>query len=218
MNYLPSLKLYIGKQEIFTEEEMEEADRLEKEWLHSQKRLSTFDLAETFPEAKRAVEKNTKENIASLKKRQEVLREVIREQTEQMNRDPQNAKLYKSWIEDSEKQIVQTDKKIKRLAFYKAAWQKPKAELLSGKITDGDIERAKEVAIEGFYDNQLVKSGRRLAGLCEFHEDRTPSFTIYTDQNRWYCFSCAEGGDVISYVQKKYHLEFIDAIKRILKK
>ena len=47
---------------------------------------------------------------------------------------------------------------------------------------------------------ELRRSGRRLVGLCPFHEDRRPSLLIYEDTSSWFCFSCNAGGDVIDFV------------------
>ena len=47
---------------------------------------------------------------------------------------------------------------------------------------------------------ELRRSGRRLVGLCPFHEDRRPSLVVYTESGRWFCFGCDQGGDVIDFV------------------
>ena len=44
--------------------------------------------------------------------------------------------------------------------------------------------------------------GGSLKGLCPFHDEKTPSFNVTPARGLWYCFSCAEGGDVIKFVQK----------------
>lgn len=57
---------------------------------------------------------------------------------------------------------------------------------------------------------------RRNVGLCPLHEERTPSFRIYPNNNSWYCFGCGEGGDVIDLVMKTQGLSFSKALKFIL--
>ena len=54
-----------------------------------------------------------------------------------------------------------------------------------------------------------------LKGLCPFHEEKTPSFTIRPALGVWHCFGCSEGGDVISFVQKVEHLSFAEAVERL---
>ncbi len=52
-------------------------------------------------------------------------------------------------------------------------------------------------------------------GLCPFHDEKTPSFTIRPALGTWHCFGCGEGGDVISFVQKIDHLTFVEAVERL---
>jgi DNA primase len=54
-----------------------------------------------------------------------------------------------------------------------------------------------------------------LKGLCPFHDEKTPSFTIRPAVGAWHCFGCGEGGDVISFVQKVDHLSFAEAVERL---
>ena len=57
-----------------------------------------------------------------------------------------------------------------------------------------------------------------LKGLCPFHDEKTPSFTIRPAMGTYKCFGCDEGGDVISFVQKVEHLTFADAVERLAAK
>ncbi len=62
----------------------------------------------------------------------------------------------------------------------------------------------------------LKRTGGKLKGLCPFHQEKTPSFTVSPDIGRWYCFgSCAEGGDVFKFVQKIENLSFPEALERL---
>jgi DNA primase len=54
-----------------------------------------------------------------------------------------------------------------------------------------------------------------LKGLCPFHDEKTPSFTIRPAMGTYHCFGCGESGDVISFVQKVEHLAFADAVERL---
>ena len=54
-----------------------------------------------------------------------------------------------------------------------------------------------------------------LKGLCPFHEEKTPSFHVRPAMQRWHCFSCAEGGDVISYIMKKTGADFTETIETL---
>ncbi len=60
---------------------------------------------------------------------------------------------------------------------------------------------------------QLKRRGRNLVGLCPFHNEKTPSFNIYSENGSFYCFGCGTGGDVITFVMKIEHLDYMEAIK-----
>ncbi|GAB7386334.1 DNA primase [Bacillaceae bacterium] len=60
---------------------------------------------------------------------------------------------------------------------------------------------------------QLKKSGRYYFGLCPFHSEKTPSFSVSPDKQIFHCFGCGAGGDVISFIRKIEGLEFLEAVK-----
>lgn len=66
----------------------------------------------------------------------------------------------------------------------------------------------------GSYVN-LKRAGRNLNGLCPFHNEKTPSFTVYTDTQSFYCFGCGAGGDVFTFTRKIENLDYIEAVKRL---
>ena len=59
----------------------------------------------------------------------------------------------------------------------------------------------------------LRPRGRTRVGLCPFHGEKTPSFTVYPDNNSFYCFGCGAGGDVITFVKKIERLDYMDAVR-----
>lgn len=61
----------------------------------------------------------------------------------------------------------------------------------------------------------LKRAGRNLNGLCPFHNEKTPSFTVYTDTSSFYCFGCGAGGDVFSFIRKIENLDYIEAVKKL---
>src|SRR5207247_1074389 len=73
------------------------------------------------------------------------------------------------------------------------------------------VERVKSlnpiVQVIGQYV-QLRPSGSNLVGLCPFHEDRIPSFTVYPSTGTFHCYGCGKHGDVISFVGWIEHLNF----------
>lgn len=59
----------------------------------------------------------------------------------------------------------------------------------------------------------LKKRGNTSVGLCPFHNEKTPSFTVYNDTQSFYCFGCGAGGDAIGFIRKIENLDYIDAVK-----
>ena len=59
----------------------------------------------------------------------------------------------------------------------------------------------------------LKKVGRRWSGLCPFHTEKTPSFSVNAEEGFYYCFGCHASGDAISFVRAVDHLDFVDAVR-----
>lgn len=60
---------------------------------------------------------------------------------------------------------------------------------------------------------RLTKRGRLLTGLCPFHNEKTPSFTVYPDSQSFYCFGCGAGGNAITFIQRVENLQYVEAIQ-----
>ena len=59
----------------------------------------------------------------------------------------------------------------------------------------------------------LKRRGKNLVGLCPFHNEKTPSFTVYPETQSYYCFGCGAGGDVVTFVRNIENLDYIEAVK-----
>lgn len=59
----------------------------------------------------------------------------------------------------------------------------------------------------------LKKNGSRYWGLCPFHHEKTPSFSVNGEQNLYYCFGCKAGGNVVQFVEKMEHLTYREAVE-----
>ena len=84
------------------------------------------------------------------------------------------------------------------------------------RIKDSSVETVKAVAdivalVEPY--TRLRKSGARYVGLCPFHQEKTPSFGVTPDRGTFKCFGCGEGGDAITFVEKKENVDFVGAIE-----
>ena len=61
----------------------------------------------------------------------------------------------------------------------------------------------------------LRRRGKNLVGLCPFHNEKTPSFTVYPENGSFYCFGCGVGGDVITFVRRMENLDYMEAVKQL---
>ena len=64
----------------------------------------------------------------------------------------------------------------------------------------------------------LKRRGKTLVGLCPFHNEKTPSFTVYPESQSFYCFGCGSGGDAVTFLRKIENLDYIDAVKALADK
>ena len=62
---------------------------------------------------------------------------------------------------------------------------------------------------------QLKQSGKNLFGLCPFHEERTPSFSVAEDKQIFHCFSCGRGGNVFKFLMELQNISFPEAVKKV---
>src|SRR3954452_4768388 len=83
-------------------------------------------------------------------------------------------------------------------------------------ISPDSLERVKQTAdivevVSAHTD--LRRQGARWVGLCPFHEERTPSFSVDAQEKLYHCFGCGVGGDTIKFVEEKEGLSFADAVE-----
>jgi DNA primase len=91
-----------------------------------------------------------------------------------------------------------------------------------GRISDDDIAAVRErVPLEQVVADHVAlrnAGGGRLKGLCPFHDEKTPSFTVNTALGFYKCFGCGASGDVITFVRQIDHLDFADAIEMLARR
>ena len=114
--------------------------------------------------------------------------------------------------------ISNLERGIRRIRYLKNEHLKHATRTYDSKITDDDIQRAKDIPIDAMFAGPLRKLGKRATGNCPFHEETTGSFTIYLDQNKFYCFGCSAGTDAIDFVMRRDSCTFIEAVKKMLNK
>ena len=88
--------------------------------------------------------------------------------------------------------------------------------MASGRLSEDFLRELRDKneiseVIAGYVN--LRKRGTTMTGLCPFHNEKTPSFTVYLETQSYYCFGCGAGGDVITFVRNMDNLGYIDAVK-----
>ena len=92
---------------------------------------------------------------------------------------------------------------------------------MAGKIRQEDLETVRERTdivklVSGYLT--LKKSGHdSFSGLCPFHTEKTPSFSVSPGKGVYYCFGCGAGGDAIRFLREVEHLEFAEAVEHLAK-
>jgi DNA primase len=89
------------------------------------------------------------------------------------------------------------------------------------RIKDESVERVKAaMEILPLVEEvvRLRKAGSTYKGLCPFHQERTPSFTVSPGRGTFKCFGCGEGGDAITFVEKTENVDFVGAIEALARR
>lgn len=89
--------------------------------------------------------------------------------------------------------------------------------MIARETIDEILMRTDIESLIGGYTS-LRRAGSNLKGLCPFHSEKTPSFTVYPSDNSFYCFGCGVGGNAITFTQRIEHLDYPDAIEFLAKR
>jgi DNA primase len=90
---------------------------------------------------------------------------------------------------------------------------------MAGRIREEDIALVRERAAiaDVISEHVTLKNagGGNLKGLCPFHDEKTPSFTVAPARNVYFCHGCGQGGDAISFLMDVDHLTFVESVERL---
>lgn len=86
--------------------------------------------------------------------------------------------------------------------------------MIPREIIDEILDRTDIVALIESYLT-LKRQGRNMVGLCPFHLEDTPSFSVSPDKQMFYCFGCQKGGNAITFVMEYEHLSFTEALEKL---
>jgi DNA primase len=87
----------------------------------------------------------------------------------------------------------------------------------AGSFAERVKQQADIVRVSGEYV-RLKKTGQNFTGLCPFHQEKTPSFSVHPVKQMYYCFGCHEGGDVFKFVMQMDKCEFPEAVRTVAEK
>ena len=89
--------------------------------------------------------------------------------------------------------------------------------LIKKEVIDEILMRNDIEGVIGSYVS-LKRAGNNLKGLCPFHSEKTPSFTVYPQDNSFYCFGCGVGGNAITFIRQIEHLDYSDAVEQLARR
>src|ERR1700736_5137558 len=87
----------------------------------------------------------------------------------------------------------------------------------AGSTAERVKQQADIVRVVGEYV-RLKKAGKDFSGLCPFHQEKTPSFTVSPIKQIFYCFGCGKGGDVFNFVREMEKCDFVEALRIVAEK
>ncbi len=183
---------------------------------HNPPQYSDKELLEIFPEAKKIIPQKIKECKEEIKKREQeigaALNEIYALETDEFSErfGEEVIKMHMMPV------LNKLERDLFKLERLKCLIRPKKA--MNKRIEFGaKIDNAKKFPIEELARNKLaIKSrGRNFISLCPLHNEKTPSFYIYPETNRFYCFGCQEKGDVINLTMVLYGVEFKEAVEML---
>lgn len=187
---------------------------VEKEWRKSLPKFTDKELLELYPEARALIP----EKIAEWKQEQkECVADIEYNLTLIASRvfDEISLSFWREWVKlTNGKELQRIEGQILRLERLQAFIAGIK---FGNEITREQVQVAKESPIENHLSQPLRKTGKSMMGLCPLHNEKTPSFHIYPQTNRFYCYGCNQGGDVISLIRLMHGLSFREAIVHLTK-
>lgn len=185
----------------------------EKEWRRSLPRLSDRELLEVFPVSKETLQ----EKLVEWRRRRDIVALSIKSAWQKVPREYEwffkilFEKYYLPELREIDRQIA----RIKRLLAILSSptdkqgrrWQS-----MADLIAEARVYPIYEFARDKL---DLKPSGKNFFALCPFHNEKTPSFYLFTESNRFYCFGCHEKGDVINLATRLCGVGFAEAVRML---
>lgn len=187
---------------------------LEKEWRKSLPRLSDKELLQIFREAKEIIpekiagwEEKRDECFVAIKKKLALIKHKVSDEFSKW--------FWREWVKVNDgAELLRVEghiERLKRLLAVGRGW-KPK-----GWLTGEQIQQALATPMENLISQPLRKCGKALVGLCPLHNEKHPSFYVYPETNRCWCYGCNQGGDVINFIKLLHGFSFKEAVQYLTK-
>lgn len=222
--YISHLDKYLASNgKFYTDDDLDMFIDEEKRWKDNQPRYSFGDLMTTFPEAVKPARRALKKEMKWLNQRLSAVNDAQEDyQNNRINKAhfSKQAELKRESdrdFDEARKRVVGGIKKVMFKLSYLDQMEGKETVISVNGVTEADIERVKQTPIESVYTDKLRRNGRFAVGSCPFHPEKNGSFTIYLNQNSFYCYSCNFGGSVIDFVMKQQDTDFLSAVKLLLK-
>ncbi len=223
--YLEKNNIYISSSgDLYNDEDLDNFDYLERCWRKNYVKFSFQELMAIFPEAVKPARRGVKQK---LKFYREKLTELNKDREEYYNdvicpAHFKEQEFLKEFYDYSFDELVKIyERKIKTCVFQLSYLDKLEGKNLDvnlNGVTELEIAEAKSISIQEFYTGKLSRHTRIRQGKCPFHNDSNASFTIYTQENTWWCYGCNQGGSVIDFIMMQQNINFLSAVKFILNK
>lgn len=184
--------------------------QLKRQWRMEMRKPIPSELLKIFPDSKSVIAEKIQEWQVV---RDTLTRRIQKDLThiKQLQSDDFSKWFLREWVKVTDgKKLLEAENHIERLKRLLRLGKKDKKP--KDWITDEQKEMALAVPIEEVLDRNFRRTGRTIVTHCPFHDERSPSFTVYTDQNRYFCFGCQTAGDVINLIQELHNLKFKDAV------
>lgn len=110
------------------------------------------------------------------------------------------------------KELKEMNSKYKRLTTEYGILKGGLVPNSNGKITEDDVAQAKEISVENYLTFNRAGFSR-----CVWHDEKSPSLKFYRNSNKVHCFGCGKSADVIDIVMNLYSMDFLQAVKFLIK-
>lgn len=212
IHYSSTLDKFITFFGVYSWEEMEYFDRLERNWKDNLPNYSFNELMQIFPEAKSVAKKCIEEEIVQFRKDLNIAEEIEKEceniiyrKSSKENEEFWRGVAYTFFIKPYREG---KEEKIKRNGFHLLSLNRK--DVVQKGVSQSDIERARQYPIDNFIDF------KHKVAPCIWHNEKTGSLHYYKKTNTVYCFGCGKSADVIDVYMKIHGCNFLTAVKALI--